>query len=210
MSAYGPLFMTMGGKRAPPPTRGPCRGQSLSGGGGCNFRARAAVPFRWAHQASDSVVPRSYLGGGGAPCVASSFSPRCWGPWGGWAYGLCAAPPPPPGWSLPQVDWVLACPPPPGCVGWPAARAVVCVVVCKVHRLPSGGRCDPCFSSAVLPGASQHTSGQGEFPCRSQTQDFVKRLLVSFFRAAIRATCGVKVGIMGRPSPTYSTSLPSG
>ena len=209
MFAYGPLFMTMGGERAPPPTRGPRRGQRLSRGGGVT--SVPARPCRSVGCSRQTTASRQgpIWGGGGSLCRFILFAPLL-GAVGWVGLWLVRSPPPPPGWSLPQVDWVLACPPPPGCVGWPGVRAVVCVGVCKVHRLPSGSHCAPCFSRAVLPGASKHKSGQGGFPCRSQTQDFVKHLPVSFFRAAIRATCGVKVGIMGRPSPRYSTFLPSG
>ena len=168
------------------PACSPRLGQSLSGM--CVYVT--SVPARPCRCAPSMGTCRVSHGAGGAPFVASFPSPCCWELVVGLAVacvlGFGGDPPHGP------LERRRA-PPLPGCAGWPAARAVMYVSVCK-H--PSGGPDAPCCSSVSLPCVSAHMSDRGG----SQTQDLASHLRVSFFLAPSRVAGGVKMGAVGRSS----------
>ena len=104
-------------------------------------------PFAlWASLSFSVPVVRAW--GGGSPC---RFIPRA--PLSG-AVGFGGR----------GVGGPVACRQAPGGGGGHSHKSLGCWrAPCPrgtVRRLPSGGGCDPCCSSAVLPGASKHTSGR--------------------------------------------------
>ena len=137
---------------------------------------------------------------GGPPCNASVLSPHCQGRGGGGAGAMHACPPPGGGGSTSLLG--VGVPPAPG-VCWLArrARSRVCLGVCGPGaQIPFGCPQCPLLQRCRTPRCVRAHVGHGGLSCRSQTQDFVRRRLVSFLWAPPCAICGVKRGAACRLS----------
>ena len=124
---------------------------------------------------------------------------------GGWWVGW-----PPGGGGLPMSRLSAGVHPSPR-VHWLASRARS-GVCCGVHgtQTPLGWPWCPLLQQCLTPRCVSAHVRQGKFPCRSQTEDLVSRLRVSFVLAPFRVAGGVKMGAAGLPLPTPSTVPPAG
>ena len=185
------------------PACGPCLGQSLFGV--CVYVTSVpARPCHCAGRAKRGRLPGLAWGGGVSLCCFIPLTPLLGA--GGWAdpWRACWTP----GGILPMVRLSAGVPPAPGAC-WLASRARrgMCLSVHSVHT-PFGWPWCPLLQQFLTPLCVNAHVGHGGFPCRSQTQDLVSRLWVSFFLAPSRVVGGMKMGaaVLPLPPPVTATA----